>query len=237
MKKERFYLKRKNLYSYSFSPYIFSIYKDDLLQLVELIKENYPQSRIFFGKDGLDFEIHSRIKAEELLKNEELRKETFNSLYIKITTGDTSDSPYLIIELDKYSFNYIIMGKDKKLNQIKNEVLKIFKRHRVYRFINNKITKTIILIFDVLLFLFVFKFKTYFEKKFNINISYISILLTFFIINLAFVLPSGKNRIFLRPKKEVPIFKRCPETINLILIFLLFISLFVVGYFFKLLEF
>ena len=120
--KNKFYLKKKNLYSYSFSPYIFNLYREDILQLTELVKENYSDSKIFFGKDGLDFEIKSRLEAEEFLKNEEMTKQIFNSFYIKITTGNTEDSPYLIIELDRYSFNFIISGKDKKLFKIKNEI-------------------------------------------------------------------------------------------------------------------
>jgi len=235
--KNKFYLKKKNLYSYSFSPYIFNLYREDILQITELVKENYPDSKIFFGKDGLDFEIKSRLEAEEFFKSEEMSKQIFNSFYIKITTGNTEESPYLIIELDKYSFNFIISGKDKKLLKIKNEIFKIFKKHRIYRFINNKLTKFIVLLLDILLFVFIFKFKDMVEKKLNFNISYITILLIFFILNLVFILPSGQNKIFLKSKKDVPFFRRSPELLNLLFIFVLFICLFIVGYFLKILQF
>ncbi len=231
--KKKFYLKKKNLYTYSFLPSIFSLYKEDVVQLVDLIKSNYPEAKIYFGKDGLDFDLISRLEAEDLFKNEEIKKKVFNSLYIRINTGNSENDPYLIIELDQYSFNFIISGRDKKLFKIKREIYKIFKRNRIYKFIQNPYIISIVLLIDLLYFPAILRFKTTIEKLLNLSLSYITILLTFFIINLVFILPGGKNRIFLKPKKEIPIFTRARESLLFFGMFLLFVSFFVVGFFLK----
>ncbi len=231
--KNSFFLKKKNLYTYSFSPFIISLYKEDVVQLVEVVKSNYPEAKIFIGKDGLDFDLSNRIDIEEFFKNEEISKKVYNSLYIRIMTGNDENSPYLIIEIDQYSYNYIICGKDKKLNKIKNEILKIIKHNRVYKFIKNPITITLALGFDILFLLFIFQFKDFVEKKINFSFSYISLLMIFFMVNLIFILPSGKNRIFLKSKKEVPFIKRSPEIIAFSGMFFIFVVLFIVGFFLK----
>ncbi len=233
MKKNNFYLKKKNLYTYSFSPFIIQLYKEDITQLVDLVKSNYPEAKIFIGKDGLDFDLSNRIDIEEFFKNQELSKQVLNSIYIRITTGENENSPFLIIEIDQYSYNYIISGKDKKLRKIKNEILKIINRNRVYKYIKNPFTIFFVICVDIAFFLFIFKFKDLVEKKLNFSFSYISLLMFLFVTNLIFILPSGKNRIFLKPKKEVPFFKKYREAIAFFSIFSLFILLFIVGIFLK----
>ncbi len=104
MKKNNFYLKKKNLYTYSFSPFIIQLYKEDITQLVDLVKSNYPEAKIFIGKDGLDFDLSNRIDIEEFFKNQELSKQVLNSIYIRITTGENENSPFLIIEIDQYLY-------------------------------------------------------------------------------------------------------------------------------------
>ncbi|MCX7820675.1 MAG: hypothetical protein N2258_03265 [Brevinematales bacterium] len=231
--KNNFFLKKKNLYTYSFSPFIISLYKEDIVQLVEVIKSNYSDAKIFIGKDGLDFDLSNRIDLEEFFKNEEIANKIYNSLYIRILTGQNENDPYLIIEVDQYSYNYILCGKDKKLNKIKNEILKILRHNRVYKFIKNPLTIGITILFDIFFFLFIIKFKDLVEKQINFSFSYISLLMIFFIVNLIFILPSGKNRIFLKPKKQVPILKRAPETIAFSGMFIIFVVLFIVGFFLK----
>ncbi|MGC8764870.1 MAG: hypothetical protein ACP5QT_03195 [Brevinematia bacterium] len=233
--KNNFYLKKKNLYAYSFFPFIVSLFKEDICQIVELVKSNYPEAKIFFGRDGLDFELTSRLETENFFKNEEISNKVYNSLYIRINTSNDENAPYLIIELDQYSYNYIISGKDKKLNKVRREILKILRRGRVYRYIQNPFTISLILIIDVLFFPLILKFKDTLEKILNVSFSYITILLIFFLINIIFLIPGGKNRIFLKSKKEVSIFRRAKESFIFLGIFLLFVSLFMVGFFLKIL--
>ena len=57
---------QETYYTYSFTPFMLTLFRQDMVRVVETVKNSYPEARIQFGEETLEYEIDSVKEMEEI---------------------------------------------------------------------------------------------------------------------------------------------------------------------------
>ncbi len=207
---------RDSYYTFSFSPFMLTLYKEDIVEFIKITKSYFPGIVYQIGGYSLEDEINNSEDLEILIKNDNFKKKEYHSFYFNVQEETGKEQPYLILDISPSSCNiYLSDSSSQKLKKMYTEIKKIIELRNIFRFFRKKIFNYIISICDIFFIIYMFFLKDIIEKAFNRRIPDIVLLLSVLLINIIFIIPHGKNKIYLFEKKNVNYLIRNRE--NLIL--------------------
>ncbi len=206
---------RESFYTFSFSPFMLTLFKEDIKRIIEITKSDFPKVTIQIGQYTLEKEINEISDIEAIAKSNQKKLREYHCLYILVQTSPKeTEKPYMIIDISPSSYNLFISdSEEKKLIALHAKIKEIMVNRNIYRFFKNKIINIFVLICDVFFVLYVLFLKDIIEKLINFRIPDTLFLLAALLVNIIFIVPHGKNKIYIQEEKKVSVFKKDRETI------------------------
>ena len=212
IKRERLSL-QDNFSTFSFKPLVLTLYKDDLLKLIDLTNKDFPKVDIQFGRKKLENSIHFQADVESLASREGNEPVEYSLLYISLHTSTSAMiAANLILDIQPNTCSlYVFDRADEKLVSLAGEIKKVLRSRDPYRFFRNRFVSILVYIIDSAYIFYTIFLKDMLEKSLNYSMPDWFFLAFVLLCNCSFLIPHPKNKIFLKNKKEVSIFKKYRE--------------------------
>ncbi len=193
------------------------LFKDDVLNVLEISRQDFPEAAVQIGRQSLEHEIKDQGDIKALVKKDDLiQKEYHNFFLIVQSSAGSKEEPYLILDVSSSSCNlYLSDQGDRKLKSLYLKIKGLVESRNIYRYFRNRIFYSLIVICDLFFLVYMFFIKDLFEKLLNKRIPDILLLLAALLVNVIFIVPHGKNRIFLFERDHVGFMKKNREIIIL----------------------
>ena len=220
---------RDTYYTFSFSPFMLTLFKDDIISLIEIALSSGQCASFQIGGYSLENEIKNPSDLDSLAKNDDYKRKEYHSFYFIIQDPEgLKDKPYLILDISPSSCSlYLSDTHDSLLNKIYGEIKSIIECRNNFRFFRKRFLNFIVAFFDLFLILYMFFLKDMMEKVVNRQIPDTIPLLTLLLINIIYIIPHGKNKFYLFKRNEVNYFFKNRENLFLMGV-LLVIGIFIV---------
>lgn len=224
IKKERISL-QDNFSTFSFSPTILTLFKEDLIKLISVTNKDFPKVDIQLGRKKLEHHIQFQADVESLSNKEGKEAIEYNHLYISLHTSTAAMiAANLILEIQDRTYSlYVFDRADERLVNLAKEIKTILKSSDPYRFFRTRLTSILIYAIDFIYLVYIMFLKDMLEKSLNYSMPDYYFIALIVLINSILLIPHGKNRIFLKTKKEVSIFMKYREMLVLSGLFFLIV--------------
>jgi hypothetical protein len=208
---------RESYYTFSFSPFMIMLFKEDILQLLKLSGDGFPEAAFQIGKQSLESKIKVPSDVQLLLKKDDYQQREYHNYFMILQfSAGNKDEPYLILDISSSSCNLFL--SDKKAENLKEIYLKIkemIEFRNIYRYFRNSFFYTFVILCDLFFLTYMIFLKDLFEKFINRRIPDTLLLLLALLVNIIFIIPHGKNRVYLFDRDKVNIVKKNREIIIL----------------------
>jgi hypothetical protein len=207
----------ETFYTFSFMPFMLVLFLEDIIELVELKKNKAYKVIIQIGINSLDYNLNTVSGLAEIVKSDKMKQLEYHSFYIHIQsiTGK-KDEPYLIMDIAPTSYSFYQSDAfDPKLTEIGKKIKEIITKRNIYRIFRNRLIDTIIFICDLFFVFYILFLKDMLQKYFDLKLPDFLLLMLALLLNLIFIVPHGKNKIYLFDKNEVNFFKKNREVLFL----------------------
>lgn len=204
---------RESYYTFSFSPFMLTLFKEDLIYILDITKGAFPKANVQIGKSVLEKEISNELDINELSKKSNYAE--YHCLYIYVqTTAEEHEKTYLIVDISPSSYNlFVSNSSDEKLLRLYREIKEVILNRNIYRFFKNKVVYTFVIVCDIFFLLYILFLKDVVEKLVNANIPDGLFLMFVLLVNIVFIVPHGKNKIYLNEESKVSIFAKNREVL------------------------
>jgi hypothetical protein len=212
IKKERFSL-QENYSTFSFNPFILILYKEDLVRLIETTGKDFPKVDIQLGQKKLEEKIQFIADVESLANRDNNAEKIFSHLYISLrTSASAMMAANMIVEITPNSNSlYIFDRSDERLVKLGKEIMQIIRSRDPYRYLRNRFVSLAVFIIDFAFLFYTVFLKDLIEKTLNFSMPDMMILAFVLLLNSMFLVPHGKNKIFLKNKDEIGVFTKFRE--------------------------
>lgn len=220
---------RDTYYTFSFSPFMLTLFKEDIIRLIEIASSSGRCASFQIGGYSLENEIKNPADIDSLVKNDDFKRKEYHSFYFIIQDPEgLKDKPYLILDISPSSCSlYLSDMNDAGLKKIYGEIKNIIEHRNNFRIFRKRFINFIVLFCDLFLIFYMFFLKDLMEKIVNRQIPDTIPMLTLLLINIIYIIPHGKNKFYLFEKKEVNYLFKNRENLFLIGV-LLVIGIFIV---------
>jgi hypothetical protein len=212
-----------------------TLYREDILRLIEIVRPDYPDAVFQIGGYTLEHEISNSQDMEKIVKDDEFRQREYHCLNLIVQAKPwQKDQPHMILDISPSSCNlYLSDPGELKLLNIYGEIKKIIEAGNIFRFFRKKIFNIVIIICDILFIIYLFFLKDLIEKAANRSIPDNLLLLSVLLINVIFIIPHGKNKIYLYERGKVNLFLKNRENfmfIGVLIVIMIFIGIAAVNF-------
>ncbi len=209
---------RDSYYTLSFSPFMLTLYKEDILSLIKIAGSSSGKTSFQVGSYTLENEIKNSKDLEKLVKNDDFKQKEYHSFYIIVqSAAGLKEQPYFILDISPSSCNiYLSDTGDTELLKIYNDIKKIIEHRNNLRFFRKRIINFIIVICDIFLVLSIFFLKDIMEKALNKRFPDIIPILMLLLLNMIYIIPHGNNKIYLFERRDVKFLFKNRENIFLV---------------------
>lgn len=210
---------QESFYTFSFTPFMITLFKEDLVRLSELFKASFPIVKFEIGKKSLEYPLDKPDDLDMLSGSKESNRKEFHSLNIRAQSAlDPETASYMLLDIDQTTCTICLSHTSSKTQQsIRQSLLGILSRRNSYSFIKNQRMETIFIILDSLLVIYLLFLKDAVDRRFSFTMPDSVLFLTAVFLNIVFLIPHGKNKIYLCYEKTIPFIRKNREIICLIL--------------------
>ncbi len=199
--------------TYSFAPFMLSLYKSDLVKLITVTKGRFPKVDIQIGRKRLENRINELSDLEDLIKRDKFKPVEYRCFYMSVQASlATMVAANLVLEISpEYYSLYVADSADENLKDLVRDIKAIVRNRNIYRFFRNKAVTAAVFAVDFLLLGYIVLFKDMIERNLNVTIPDALFILFAALVNGMFLVPHGKNKIYLFPETQVPALTRNRE--------------------------
>lgn len=192
---------------------ILTLYKEDLIKLIELTNKDFPKVDIQIGRKKLEHSFQFQADVESLSGKEGKEAVEYNHLYISLHTSTSAMiAANLILDIQPNTCSlYVFDRADEKLVKLAKEIKKVLRSRDPYRFFRNRFTSIAVYVVDFAYLFYIIFLKDMLEKSLNYSMPDYYFLALVLLINSTFLIPHGKNKLFLKGPKEVKILLKYRE--------------------------
>lgn len=196
--------------TFSFQPFILMLFRDELVKLIEKCGKEFPNADIQMGEKRLEHKIQFKDDVDLLSNWNNSVDKTFHHLYISLRTSASSAmAASMILEITPYNKSlYIHDRQDEKTSKLAKEIRKLIQSRDPYRFVRNTFVNIAIYAVDFVFLFYIVFLKDMIEKVMNFPMPDLMMLIFVLLLNSTFLVPRGKNRIYLKNSDQIGFFEK-----------------------------
>jgi len=199
---------RESYYTFSFSPFMLTIFKEDLDYILSITTGLFQKVNIQIGKNVLEREINSKADINKLSSKD--KQTEYHCLYIYIQSGES----YLIVDISPSTYNLFVSdSSDERLLKLYKAIKEVILNRNIYRFFKNKVVYSFVIVCDFFFLLYILFLKDVIERGISASIPDSLFLMFVLLVNIVFIVPHGKNKIYLLEESRVSVFVKNREVL------------------------